>query len=139
MDFNRLVYREELEKIDKQLAIKAVSDNKRRPPYISEEQYLLNSTRSCTSSRKYKTGQIVHNSLKLSDIKIPEYCPVFGTPLDRRDRNHVPTVDRIDNSKGYESNNIYVISHKANRLKSNGTIDDFEKILVYMKKHLTWC
>jgi len=55
--------------------------------------------------------------------------------LDRRDKQHVPTLDRINNDLGYIKGNVEVISAKANRLKNNGTIEDFELILQYMKKN----
>lgn len=42
------------------------------------------------------------------------------------------TLDRIDNSLGYVKVNIKVISSKANRLKNNGTIEEFKQIIEYM-------
>jgi hypothetical protein len=46
-----------------------------------------------------------------------------------------PTIDRIDNNRGYEPGNIAVISLRANVLKSNGTVPEFEKVVEYMKSH----
>ena len=68
-----------------------------------------------------------------SNIIINEYCPVLNIPLDRSTKDNVPTLDRLDNSKGYTKDNIVVISFKANRLKNNATVDDISKILYYMK------
>lgn len=67
------------------------------------------------------------------DIIIPEKCPVYGVDIDLHNKFYAPSLDRIDNTKGYIKNNIMVISNKANRLKNSGTIEDFEKILKYMK------
>ena len=59
------------------------------------------------------------------DVCIPERCPVFGTILQRAIRKgggmHSPTLDRIDNSKGYVRGNVAVISKRANNLKSDGS------------------
>lgn len=70
---------------------------------------------------------------------IPEYCPVLGIKLQARNDgcqgplNSSPTLDRRDPTKGYTLDNVCVISHAANRLKSDMTIEMLEKILVYMK------
>jgi len=70
------------------------------------------------------------------DIVIPKVCPIFGIPLNFENKNNVPTLDRINSGKGYIKGNIQVICFKANRLKNNGTIEEFNKIIDFMKTHL---
>ena len=78
-------------------------------------------------------------NLELSDIVIPDLCPVLGIPLERPTANgkkrysNQPSVDRRDNSLGYIKGNVAVISWRANRLKCDGSIAEFEAILSYMK------
>jgi hypothetical protein len=36
------------------------------------------------------------------------------------------SIDRIDSSRGYEPDNIIVISNKANRMKNDGTIEELK-------------
>ncbi len=70
------------------------------------------------------------------DIKIPQHCPVLGTAFTRGKYcggTFSPTLDRIKGERGYIKDNIRVISWRANRLKSDGTIQEFEAILQYMK------
>jgi len=56
------------------------------------------------------------------DIVIPEYCPLLGIKLDPwGDRDALPSVDRIDNTKGYIPGNIWVVSNLANRMKNSST------------------
>jgi hypothetical protein len=63
-------------------------------------------------------------SIKLEDIpEIPATCPVLLTPMQ------VPSLDRIDSSKGYVAGNIRVISNRANMLKNNATIEELELVL----------
>lgn len=62
-------------------------------------------------------------SIELSDIQIPELCPVFKTPMVS------PSLDRIDSSKGYVKGNVRVISKRANQLKSNATVEEMEMVL----------
>lgn len=75
-------------------------------------------------------------SLTEEDILIPEFCPVTGLKLQRHEkclRWDSPSLDRIDNSKGYVKGNVAVISNKANMLKKNSTIEEVEKLLTYMR------
>lgn len=77
------------------------------------------------------------------DIVIPVTCPVLGVSLDtaarrrtssgKRNNDCRPSIDRFDNNRGYDKDNIRVISWRANSLKKNGTVSEFEKILKYMK------
>lgn len=69
-------------------------------------------------------------------------CPVFGfefvygylgdaglTEAERRARrDRFPSVDRIDNSKGYVPGNVVVVSMLANRLKADATAWQLRKI-----------
>lgn len=76
--------------------------------------------------------------LTVEDITIPEVCPVLGIPLfvrlggkGKNDNN--PSLDRIDSTKGYVKGNVQVISWRANNLKSDGTLDEFIKLVEFMK------
>jgi hypothetical protein len=80
-------------------------------------------------------------NLEKSDIIIPQYCPVFtDLELDKKNsgnsKSNSPTLDRIDNNKGYVKGNVKVISHRANSLKSSGTILEFTKIIEYIESGL---
>jgi len=85
--------------------------------------------------RAEKSG-IEFNILK-EDIVIPEFCPVFGFAFQvgngKGPTDKSPSLDRIDNSKGYIKGNIQVISFKANRMKSDCDINDVENLLCFMR------
>jgi hypothetical protein len=79
-------------------------------------------------------------TIEPSDIVIPEVCPVLGIkllPCGKRLDDCSPTLDKINNELGYIKGNVSVISWKANRLKSDGTAEDHERIANYIKNHLT--
>jgi len=75
-------------------------------------------------------------SIELEDITIPEKCPVFGFDLKREDRQTwmcAPSVDRIDNSKGYIKGNVTVVSRRANILKNDATLEELEQLFNYYR------
>jgi hypothetical protein len=60
---------------------------------------------------------------------IPEFCPVFPwirlefrVGAERQDNS--PSLDRIDNTKGYVKGNVRIVSWRANRLKGNATDEE---------------
>jgi hypothetical protein len=70
-------------------------------------------------------------TIELSDIVIPETCPLLSIPLVKGEGHYGPTpnspsLDRIDSSKGYIKGNVWVISHKANNMKSDSTLGEFQ-------------
>ncbi len=71
-------------------------------------------------------------SIILEDLYLPEYCPILGVKLDysRNPGRHSPSIDRIDNSKGYIKGNVIVVSVKANAMKSDAT---FNELLSFCK------
>lgn len=74
------------------------------------------------------------------DLVMPDVCPVLGLPFEwgvgqmgwRNMRS--PSLDKIKPQLGYVKGNVRIISNRANHLKSNGTISEFEAVLAYMKR-----
>jgi hypothetical protein len=78
------------------------------------------------AQHRAKTKGIEFN-IEISDIVIPEICPVLGLPLKTTidgNRDLSPSIDRIDNTKGYIKGNIQVMSFKANNMKCTANKDD---------------
>lgn len=74
--------------------------------------------------------------LELCDIFIPDRCPILDIPLffsEGKKTDNTPSLDRIDNNKGYVKGNIRVISFRANALKSNMDEKIVFKLLQYIK------
>jgi hypothetical protein len=77
--------------------------------------------------------------IEIGDIVIPEYCPVLGIKLEtntggKRMSDSSPTLDKFYPKKGYVKGNIQVISWRANRMKSDGTPEDWIKIAEWCKQ-----
>lgn len=73
-----------------------------------------------------------------ADISIPKTCPVLGIELrfsaEGKPTANSPALDRIIPELGYVPSNIAVISHRANNLKGNGTLDELRKIVRWLEK-----
>ena len=92
------------------------------------------------SSKKRSEDKGWEFNIELSDIKIPKICPLLQIPLTKhstRERHFdAPSLDRINSTKGYTKDNIWVISHRANQIKNDATIEELEKITNNFKQFL---
>ena len=107
---------------------KKYKENKPRPL----EKQIFNSAKARAKRRKLPID------INLEDIIVPEYCPVLGIKLSRgngKSQPNSPSLDRIKPELGYVKTNIKIISHKANTIKNNSTIEEIELVLDYMKSH----
>jgi hypothetical protein len=76
-------------------------------------------------------------NLTIEDITVPEYCPILGLKLQPSEgtfSHSSPSVDRINNTKGYVKGNVWVISRRANVLKSDATFEELKKIVAAWEK-----
>ena len=81
------------------------------------------------SAKHRSTKKGVTCTIIEEDIHIPAVCPVLGIPIEkmfnadgkRGAYPNSPSLDRIDNLKGYEKGNIQVISSKANSMKNSAS------------------
>jgi hypothetical protein len=74
-------------------------------------------------------------SLTKDDIAIPSHCPILGVPLKRGTKcfhDYSPSLDRIIPELGYVPGNIQVISHRANRIKTDANPEEVMLVAQYM-------
>lgn len=88
-------------------------------------------------SKKRASSRNLDFDLVEEDIVIPALCPVLGIPILRdaiKNSDNSPSLDRIDNSKGYVKENVRVISFRANSIKRDATLTEMKKIVEYMER-----
>lgn len=125
---NRKIYRE---------------NNKERLREVQKNYYDNNKEKELYRSARYRAAkQGIKFNITVKDVLkvMTDVCPVFGVKLiknnhSRKIRSDSPSIDRIDPNKGYVKGNICIISYRANQIKSNGTIEEHEKVIEYMKKY----
>lgn len=92
--------------------------------------------------RAKKTGMDFF--ITAADIPLPDICPVLGIPLSLvacrtgnfQPPDNSPSVDRIDNTKGYIPGNVAVISWRANKLKNDASLAEVSAIVRYMEENI---
>lgn len=77
--------------------------------------------------------------LQVGDLpSLPDKCPVFNVLFKKgtlKDKDASPSIDRLDPQLPYlkiYKNNLYFISHRANRIKKDATLEELEKIYRYV-------
>jgi len=76
-------------------------------------------------------------TLKPEDVVIPDVCPILGIPLIAnigKAADNSPSLDRIVPSQGYVKENIIIISNKANRIKTDATAEEINKVAQFYLK-----
>lgn len=76
------------------------------------------------------------------DVIIPEKCPVFGFEFvigKNGGSDRSPSIDKIIPNLGYIKGNIIVISRRANRIKSDASLEELEKIVGYVRRLTQKC
>jgi hypothetical protein len=76
-------------------------------------------------------------NIELSDIVIPEFCPILGLKLEhgtQETHDASPTLDRIIPSQGYVKGNVVVISHRANRIKSDASLVELQNLVSWLAR-----
>ena len=92
---------------------------------------------SAAKERANKSG--IAFDIELDDIVIPETCPVLGIPIDiklgrGRRNSDSPSLDKFIPALGYIKGNVHVISWRANRMKSDGTPEEWQKIAEWCQR-----
>lgn len=85
------------------------------------------------TARRRAKQLLVPFGIRVEDIFVPEICPVLGIALKVHEGKgswaNSPSLDRIFPDKGYVKGNVRVISHRANTLKSDASIEELRLVL----------
>lgn len=101
---------------------------------------MLLRARACAKQKGYDFDLVE------DDIIIPKVCPILGIPIiqertppaNTRSKNpNIPSLDRIDSSKGYTRDNIQIISWRANDLKRTASLQEMIQLGDWAKKKLS--
>lgn len=99
--------------------------------WVSERSYDYWNVRDrlVYSARARARKLSIECSIGWTDFEIPKVCPLRNVPFKVGAGQHTddsPTLDRKDPRLGYVKGNVWVISHKANRLKGAFTPNELK-------------
>lgn len=107
------------------------SAQSRRWRHTNPHQYIL------TRARMGAIKRGLEFNITINDIDFPTHCPILYIELKYVSSGGRPTddtasIDRIDNTIGYIPTNVRIISWRANRLKSDASIWEIERLFRYV-------
>ena len=114
------------------------SDSERRADYRREyerkrakerPEYIL-----CKAARKRAKDKGLDFDLTPEDIIIPQVCPYLLIPItpNAGGKSRLPgspSLDRLDNDRGYVVGNIIVCSWRANKLKADSDFQELQLLV----------
>jgi hypothetical protein len=110
--------------------------------WIKKPENRIRTLIGAAKQRAKKSG--IEFSITMDDLlPLPIECPVLGIKINYNgnsdQRGFVddsPSIDRIDSSAGYVKGNVKIICWRANRIKSDSTIEEMQAILNFMKREI---
>ena len=93
-------------------------------------------------ARKRAKAKGIECTITPEDLKLPKRCPLLGIEIDYSSdkggpgnvKPNSPSLDRIDSSKGYTPDNVWVISRRANTIKNDATLAELKMIVANLAK-----
>jgi hypothetical protein len=106
--------------------IKTNREQKKDTPEWQVRQMFMNARR-----RAIRDG--LKFDITKDDITIPARCPILDVPFGPTNTPFTPTLDRVNNDRGYVKGNVAVVTKIANSMKGKFTLQDVERLLAYMR------
>lgn len=106
--------------------------------YTQANPVLVQTARMIKRARNSAKEKELAFNIDLDYIRsiVPSHCPIFKTKLEWstcRGNGSIPlpnspSIDRIDPSQGYIKGNVWIISHRANAIKSNASHEELKLV-----------
>ncbi len=118
----------------------ATATKKHRNKMKGDPEWLMRQRLSTAKTRAKQKGLAFDLTLEYLISIIPEdhKCPVFGTDFDftGEDEDRIPSLDRIDNDKGYVQGNVWLISWRANNVKKDSSLNELKMLVEAIESKL---
>ena len=87
-------------------------------------------------AKRRAKDQCLPFNIEIADLlPFPEVCPVLGIPIVLDDYRAAgsPQLDRVVPVRGYVHGNVQIMSSRANRLKSDATAEELDRIAAWIR------
>jgi hypothetical protein len=88
------------------------------------------------SAKKRAKAKGLPFDLVAGDLSVPATCPLLGIPIElaiRAAGPGSPTLDRIIPELGYVAGNVWIISHRANSIKRDASVEEIEMLAMNLR------
>lgn len=105
----------------------SVSCKKCHASYMRQHRFKNKANQMIIDARCRAKRDGVYFDLDYGDVVIPQFCPLLGIPIIKGQGSHAsnsPSLDRIDPTMGYTKDNVWVVSHRANKIKNDATAQE---------------
>ncbi len=114
-----------------------IRNNKKYKKLSLKHDWKIEQTLRASKNRALKNN--LEHTLTLEELKtlypVDNKCPILGIDLVWGfPKDSSPSLDRIDSSKGYTYENCQIISNRANRIKSDASLEELELVVQYLKE-----
>ena len=113
-------------------------DSKRNAEYKEQNPVLIQTGQMICSAKKRAVKKQLSFDIDTEYVRslVVSHCPILGMPLEWSCQRNVgrivldgsPSLDRIDPTKGYVKGNVWIISYRANLIKSNATHEELKLV-----------
>ena len=125
-----------------------------KPATATQREHCAAHSLKNRDNRRYRLSRLLHQATGrakrrgldcdltlewlLANFPADAKCPVLGTELQFNSagkgiRESSPSLDRVDNTAGYTTANVRIISLRANRIKSDASLAELAAVHAYMK------
>lgn len=78
--------------------------------------------------------------ITIDDIVIPDVCPLLGIELKAglsRNSAQSPSIDKIVPNLGYVRGNVWIVSYRANKIKTDASLDELKTLVKNLEKKMS--
>lgn len=138
-DYHKAINQGQDKNYFRKLRIKVDPEYRKEQAEIDRKSRIKNFTTPMLNAAKLRAKKKgLEFNLTKEDLVIPEICPILEVPFvygTSKNYDYSPSLDRIDNSKGYTKDNVWIISNKANRMKNSSSL---KELLIFCKNILRY-
>lgn len=102
-----------------------------------EQRIYIMFTSSKTRAKKDNVPHDIDPVWMKENLGTPDICPVLGIPIEWDNdstNDNSPSLDKFYPDKGYVKGNVQIISYRANRIKNDGSPEEWLKVAEWCQK-----
>lgn len=110
--------------------------------YLSKPEGRFRNMLTCAKRRAIQSGIEFDDELYTLLLRVPTHCQCCGNAMEYTvgrglaGRRKSPSLDRLENDKGYTLENTRVVCYRCNEVKGDAVAIELKVVLAYMEREL---